>query len=99
MILFHASVLEIVHRKEKMNNYVSFLLEAGAAEMRLARLFNQKNSTRQTIDRRGLPRGTPVVQLGQIPNNTANCFEKIVTSTNLLTPKEEQRHRRGSHPK
>src|ERR1700756_3289768 len=52
--------------------------------------FNQKNCTRQTIDRRRLARGTPVVQLGQIPNNTANCFEKIVTSTNLLTPKEEQ---------
>jgi hypothetical protein len=34
--------LEIVHRKEKMNNYVLFLLEAGAAQMRLARLFQSE---------------------------------------------------------
>jgi hypothetical protein len=48
-----ACVLEIVHRKEKMNNYVSFLLEAGAAEMRLARLNGKAvRGDRQQIEAR-----------------------------------------------
>jgi hypothetical protein len=84
------------NQKKSINKIV---LPGGAAEMRLAGLFQSEEL--HPADHRSTAFATRDTSRATRTDTEqhSKLFREIVTSTNLLTPKEEQRHRRGSHPK